>query len=381
MQASAAALRMPRNAAVGAPLSGRQHCHSCWPCTRMDPARPAPQANACCQKSGRSSTLLCSDPIPCLILSRCMQALLDAGVNLTRRTCVSDEHYIPSLLAAHGLDAQTDCTGVLTHSDWAWPNWSPKLYSHLDVDRDLVHRRVPAPAAACLGLQPVLSRRRVIAGGLMHLSRPISQLADQGAWMPASYLHGMHEAAQPGRVLPGVPSAPSAAMGKPHSNAVHATQPTCARSLRSHRWFSAPPGQCDYRAMLASASRLFGRRGGWDPQHHVRSQPFYSSVVAGCHTTASVTCIMSAVNCCSDLAARADRGAVTCCTLPGEWLMNRLMMTPHAGWQDTWANFVPLPHACSLFARKFDTAALDAVIRQGQDCEAGFGWSPICVNV
>lgn len=44
-----------------------------------------------------------------------MQRLLDQGVltNSSRRTCVSDEHYIPSLLAVHGLDAQTDCVGEL----------------------------------------------------------------------------------------------------------------------------------------------------------------------------------------------------------------------------------------------------------------------------
>ena len=61
--------------------------------------------------------------------------------------------------------------------------------------------------------------------------------------------------------------------------------------------------------------------------------------------------------------------------LPYGGLMSR------SGWQDLWASFRPLPHACSLFARKFDSGALDAVIRQGQDCEAGFGWSPLCVNV
>ena len=27
-----------------------------------------------------------------------------------RSFCVSDEHYVPTLLAARGLDAETDCT-------------------------------------------------------------------------------------------------------------------------------------------------------------------------------------------------------------------------------------------------------------------------------
>ena len=54
------------------------------------------------------------------------------------------------------------------------------------------------------------------------------------------------------------------------------------------------------------------------------------------------------------------------------------LMTGMSCWQDAWASFRPLPRACSLFARKFDFGALDAVIRQGQDCETGFGWSPLC---
>ena len=35
------------------------------------------------------------------------------------RVCYSDEHYIPTLLAMHGLDNETDCTGELTDKDWS----------------------------------------------------------------------------------------------------------------------------------------------------------------------------------------------------------------------------------------------------------------------
>lgn len=34
------------------------------------------------------------------------QALLDAGFMLQTRACVADEHYVPTLLAVHGLDNQ-----------------------------------------------------------------------------------------------------------------------------------------------------------------------------------------------------------------------------------------------------------------------------------
>ena len=34
------------------------------------------------------------------------QALLDAGFKVQKRACVADEHYVPTLLAVHGLDNQ-----------------------------------------------------------------------------------------------------------------------------------------------------------------------------------------------------------------------------------------------------------------------------------
>ncbi len=35
------------------------------------------------------------------------------------RVCYSDEHYIPTLLAVHGLEDETDCAGELTDRDWS----------------------------------------------------------------------------------------------------------------------------------------------------------------------------------------------------------------------------------------------------------------------
>lgn len=32
--------------------------------------------------------------------------MLDAGFRLQKRACVADEHYVPTLLAVHGLDNQ-----------------------------------------------------------------------------------------------------------------------------------------------------------------------------------------------------------------------------------------------------------------------------------
>ena len=47
-----------------------------------------------------------------------------------QQECFSDEHYISTLLAVHGLDSETDCLGVITHADWGHKNGShPKAYS------------------------------------------------------------------------------------------------------------------------------------------------------------------------------------------------------------------------------------------------------------
>ena len=44
--------------------------------------------------------------------------------------CFSDEHYISTLLAMHGLDHETDCLGVTMHADWAHKNGShPRSYT------------------------------------------------------------------------------------------------------------------------------------------------------------------------------------------------------------------------------------------------------------
>ena len=35
--------------------------------------------------------------------------------------CFLDEHYIPSLLAFHGLDNETDCHGGVATANWTMP--------------------------------------------------------------------------------------------------------------------------------------------------------------------------------------------------------------------------------------------------------------------
>ena len=53
--------------------------------------------------------------------------------------CFSDEHYISTLLAVHGLDRETDCLGVVTHADWGHKNGShPKAYSAAETTPGLI---------------------------------------------------------------------------------------------------------------------------------------------------------------------------------------------------------------------------------------------------
>jgi hypothetical protein len=54
------------------------------------------------------------------------------------RTCVSDEHYVPTLLAVHGQDFATTCSDSLTAADWVGGLWSPLIHSAADVGPQLL---------------------------------------------------------------------------------------------------------------------------------------------------------------------------------------------------------------------------------------------------
>lgn len=88
------------------------------------------------------------------------------------RFCVSDEHYIPTLLAVHGLDVanETDCTGAGTHAIWKWTPGRgapahPQMWSKPEeVTPDLVdHLRIPAYARGrCNASEAIASAARVL---------------------------------------------------------------------------------------------------------------------------------------------------------------------------------------------------------------------------
>ncbi|GIM04238.1 hypothetical protein Vretimale_8778 [Volvox reticuliferus] len=50
------------------------------------------------------------------------------------RPCVSDEHYLPTLLASYGLDYQTDCLGEAHFVDWtSGGGWHPRSFLPSDI--------------------------------------------------------------------------------------------------------------------------------------------------------------------------------------------------------------------------------------------------------
>jgi len=61
------------------------------------------------------------------------------NTNLRRwRMCYLDEHYVPSLLAFHGLDNETDCRGGLVTANWTGSAAGhPLEYTSSDVNPQL----------------------------------------------------------------------------------------------------------------------------------------------------------------------------------------------------------------------------------------------------
>ena len=86
------------------------------------------------------------------------------------RYCHSDEHYIPSALAAWGLEGETDCVGGGTAVDWSGGGSHPSSYWHHDISGDLIERLRAAddqcePEAAMDAARAVFVRPEQLAPG------------------------------------------------------------------------------------------------------------------------------------------------------------------------------------------------------------------------
>lgn len=76
-----------------------------------------------------------------------------------KHICVSDEHYIPTLLASYGLDDQTDCLGTGTWTDWSQQGWHPGTFTKENTTTALFERILNGGWPPC---DPVKARRSAL---------------------------------------------------------------------------------------------------------------------------------------------------------------------------------------------------------------------------
>jgi hypothetical protein len=66
--------------------------------------------------------------------------------------CVADEHYIPTLLAAYGLDKSRDGVGCLTYADWTYrggATWHPRTFPPSNPSYTVASMRSKGPFSGC----------------------------------------------------------------------------------------------------------------------------------------------------------------------------------------------------------------------------------------
>lgn len=69
------------------------------------------------------------------------------------RFCVSDEHYIPTVLALKGSDEECACDGEATHVKWPGNFFHPKTYEASDATEDILRTELRGEAACPEGIE------------------------------------------------------------------------------------------------------------------------------------------------------------------------------------------------------------------------------------
>ncbi|KAK9848925.1 hypothetical protein WJX84_001940 [Apatococcus fuscideae] len=105
---------------------------------------------------------------------------LEKGWDLWR-FCVSDEHYIPTLLAVLGLDDQTDCKGSVTSAWWDGPYFHPKTWQAEEMDAHLVTMLRGADNGQCPSSEAVRTAD-IAMQGVMRSSAPGSIFSGDHLW-------------------------------------------------------------------------------------------------------------------------------------------------------------------------------------------------------
>lgn len=101
------------------------------------------------------------------------------------RVCYSDEHYIPTLLAKHGLDHETDCSGELTDRDWsrvAPTSAHPYEYKANDISEELFESLRHPERKGC---EQAMEIQSGLSGHFTTADRLVAKASQGRAWRPS----------------------------------------------------------------------------------------------------------------------------------------------------------------------------------------------------
>lgn len=115
------------------PQCGRRSRFSAPPCSCSTRPRSAHAAAA----------TRVSDGAPCCVQSYCVEGQQDTPM------CVADEHYLPTVLNAYGMDASVDHLGQLTYVNWEHASWHPMTFYPGNVTDYASRMRTQDGAARC----------------------------------------------------------------------------------------------------------------------------------------------------------------------------------------------------------------------------------------
>uniref|UniRef100_A0A383VRB6 Uncharacterized protein n=1 Tax=Tetradesmus obliquus TaxID=3088 RepID=A0A383VRB6_TETOB len=293
--------------------------------------------------------------------------------------CVSDEHYMPSLLASYGLDNATDCQGAATYVDFSAGGWHPQSFKAQNITPALVQRmrggghlieaepKLAAAAAQQADAAAALSTDEEHAAALADaIEATIAEAeadmhaASAAAAAEAAQLAGMERPAQQQQQIQLPPCEVEAAMqsaAKLFRAATHRTAPTAAEAAHADHYADAPDGEAgadDDAAAAGAAAHIRNLRGWPSPTGHRQSMrllgvsQYLRRLLAGSSSTPAAQ---------QQPEARFKGGKA------GHWVVA--------------AGYAPLAAHCPLFARKFTAAVTNHTLAMALSC-AGIGLGSWC---
>ncbi|KAF6256320.1 core-2/I-branching enzyme-domain-containing protein [Scenedesmus sp. NREL 46B-D3] len=293
-------------------------------------------------------------------------------VLIRRSMCVSDEHYLPSLMASYGLDDATDCKGRVSYADWSPGGWHPKTFAAQEITPELVPQMRGGHQAA--GVHPTAA----LPGHLAAAPVVDAETAVAGA----------------------VAGAVGEALARAGAQVAAATAAAAAAALRLQQ--SAAPDDeglpCDVAAAMYSASSIFVQPRG-DAAAGVGDAA--SADAAAAATALDVNGVMSDVqywlgvqmswlrrkgrqldsSSSSSSSSRGDEHDAHAAPVqqPGRDSDEYALLRHGAARWMVGAGYVPLASHCPLFARKFTAGVVNETLAMALSC-AGLGMGSWCTD-